>query len=284
MPGNSGCPSGLSISAIDKACVSVMIQTAPASDMFAATNLPMTFFASVHSASESVPEATTGVTPLVIEAGKTSVTAALSGSTKSLSISSPMASTRSLRTIPAPRDRYPTHAEIDRLLAVDGDPHIRLAILLMLTTAARIGAVLDLKWDRVDMLRAQINLRPESAITRKGQAVVPINATLRAALTVAKEAALSDFVVEYGGKQVGSIKTGFRAACGRAKLSGVTPHVLRHTAAVHMVEAGIPITEVAQYLGHSNPSVTFTTYGRFSPDHLRKAADVLEFGRVRQVR
>ena len=186
--------------------------------------------------------------------------------------------------LPAPRDRYLTRAEIDRLLSVDGDPHIRLAILLMLTTAARIGAVLDLTWDRVDMLRGQINLRTDSAVTRKGRAIVPINATLRAALNTAKAAALSDFVVEYGGKQVGSIKTGFRAACARARLSGVTPHVLRHTAAVHMVEAGIPIPEVAQYLGHSNPSVTFTTYGRFSPDHLRKAADVLEFGKVRQVR
>ena len=185
--------------------------------------------------------------------------------------------------LPAPRDRYLTRTEVDRLLAADADPHIRLAILLMLTTAARIGAVLDLTWDRVDMARGQINLRTEGAGPRKGRAIVPINATLRAALTFAREASLSEFVVEYGGKQVGSIKTGFRATCRRAKLTGVTPHVLRHTAAVHMVEAGIPIIEVAQFLGHSNPSVTFSTYGRFSPEHLRKAADVLEFGKLRAV-
>ena len=185
--------------------------------------------------------------------------------------------------LPAPKERYLTRAEIDRLLAADADHHIRLAILLMLTTAARIGAVLDLTWDRVDMMRGQINLRLEGSGPRKGRAIVPINATLRAALTAAKEAAMSDFVVEYAGDRISSIKTGFRAACRRAKLIGVTPHVLRHTAAVHMVEAGIPIVEVAQFLGHSNPSVTFSTYGRFSPEHLRKAADVLEFGKLRAV-
>ncbi|MFC3059641.1 tyrosine-type recombinase/integrase [Paenirhodobacter populi] len=186
--------------------------------------------------------------------------------------------------MPAPKDRYLTRAEIDRLLAADCEHHIRLAILLMLTTAARVGAVLELTWDRVDMVRGQINLRVDGLGPRKGRAVVPINGTLRAALTTAKERAMSEYVVEYAGAKIGSIKKGFHTACENAKLKGITPHVLRHTAAVHMVEAGIPIAEVAQFLGHSNPTVTYSTYGRFSPDHLRKAAEVLEFGKVRQVR
>lgn len=185
--------------------------------------------------------------------------------------------------MPTPKERYLSRAEIDRLLSMDGDPHIRLAILLMLTTAGRVGAILELTWDRVDMIRGQINLRLEGDGPRKGRAVVPINNTLRAALVAAKAHAMSEFVVEYAGGQIGSIKTGFRNACAKAGLKGVTPHVLRHTAAVHMVEAGVPILEVAQYLGHSNPSVTFSTYGRFSPDHLRKAADALEFGKLRSV-
>lgn len=184
---------------------------------------------------------------------------------------------------PAPKDRYLTHAEIDRLLAAEAGAHVRLAILLMLTTAARIGAVLDLTWDRVDLGRRQINLRVADAATRKGRAVVPINDTLMAALTTAREAALSDYVVEWGGKQVASIKTGFNRAVDRAGLAGVTPHVLRHTAAVHMAEAGIPMEEIAQYLGHSSVQTTREIYARFSPTHLRRAADVLDFGRVRKV-
>lgn len=184
---------------------------------------------------------------------------------------------------PAPKDRYLTLPEIDRLLATDCEPHIRLAILLMLTTAARVGAVLDLTWTRVDLDRGQINLRADAIGPRKGRAVVPVNQTLRAALTCARQAALSEFVVEWAGGPVKSIRNGFNAAARRAGLKDVTPHVLRHTAAVHMAEAGVPMAEISQYLGHSNVQITTSVYARFSPEHLSKAADVLDFGRVRQV-
>lgn len=185
---------------------------------------------------------------------------------------------------PAPRDRHLTRAEVGRLLAAPAEPHVRLAILLMLTTGARVTAALDLTWDRVDLKRGQINLRTADSATRKGRAVVPINATLRAALMVARGAALSDHVVEWAGGRVASIKRGFASAVKAAGLSGVTPHVLRHTAAVHMAEAGVSMAEIAQYLGHADSRITESVYARFSPDHLRRAADALEFGGVRAVR
>ena len=185
---------------------------------------------------------------------------------------------------PAPNDRWLTHAEIDRLIAAaQTTPHIALAVLLMLTTAARVGAVLDLTWDRVDMDRAQIDLRIDATGPRKGRAVVPMNATLRAALSAAAEAALTDCVVEYAGAQVRSIRKGFDAAVRRAKLDGVTPHTLRHTAAVHMAAAGIPMAQISQYLGHSNTAVTERVYARFAPEHLTDAANVLNFTKARKV-
>lgn len=184
---------------------------------------------------------------------------------------------------PAPKDRWLTHAEIDRLLAADCEPHIKLAILLMLTTAGRVAAILELTWIRVDLGRGQINLRADQIGPRKGRAVVPINSTLQAALTTAKEAALSEYVIEWAGKPVRSIRNGFERAVANAGLTDVSCHTLRHTAAVHMVQAGVPMEEVAQYLGHSNPQITYSTYARFSPSHLRKAASALEFGRPRAV-
>ena len=39
--------------------------------------------------------------------------------------------------------------------------------------------------------------------------------------------------------------------------------------------------EISQDLGHSNTAVTETVYAWFAPDHLRDAAEVLEFGRIR---
>lgn len=185
---------------------------------------------------------------------------------------------------PAPRDRYLSRAEIDKLLAADCEPHIRLAILLMLTTAGRVGAILDLTWNRVDLDRGIIRLRNDIEGPRKGRATVPINATLRAALTFAREAALTDYVVEWAGDRVQSIRKGFASAVANAGLKNVTPHVLRHTAAVHMAEAGVPMEVISQYLGHSNAQITRSVYARFSPDFMADAAAALDFGTVRKVR
>ncbi|WP_366140168.1 site-specific integrase [uncultured Marivita sp.] len=178
---------------------------------------------------------------------------------------------------PAPKDRYLTRQEINRLLDAASQPHIKLAILLMLSTAARVGAILELTWDRVNFDRNQIDLRKSASGPRKGRAVVPINPGLRDALLSAKEAALSDYVIEWGGQPIKKITRGFSAAAKAAGLENVTPHVLRHTSAVHMAEAGIPMSEISQYMGHSNTSITERVYARFSPDHLRHAADVLDF-------
>lgn len=178
---------------------------------------------------------------------------------------------------PAPKDRWLTHGEIDRLLAAATTPHVRLAIVLMLTTAARVGAVLDLRWDRVSFERGQIDLRVDATGPRKGRAVVPMNRMARAALQTAREAALSDYVVEWAGGPVKSIRKGFVSACEAAGLKDVTPHSVRHTAAVHMAAAGIPISKISQFLGHSNEAITARVYARFAPDHLREAGDVLDF-------
>jgi integrase len=105
--------------------------------------------------------------------------------------------------------------------------------------------------------------------------MVPLAEQLLPPLLGAREAALSPYVIEWAGMQVRSIKKAIRRAAERAGLDGVTPYVLRHTAAVWMAEAGIPMEEIAQYMGHTSPAVTFRTYARYSPDYLRKASDAI---------
>lgn len=185
---------------------------------------------------------------------------------------------------PAPKERYLDRGEIGRLIDGCGSPHIRLAVVLLLGTAGRVGAVLDLKWDRVDFDRGNINLRLDDSQTRKGRAVVPMNGMTRAALQTARDAALTDYVVEYACGPVKSIRNGFSKACARAGLEGVTIHTLRHTAAVYMAEAGVPMSQISQYLGHSNTAITERVYARYSPSALQDAADVLNFTEIRQAR
>lgn len=183
---------------------------------------------------------------------------------------------------PAPKDRHLTREEAERLLDAAGMPHVRLFIVLAITTAARASALLDLTWDRCDFDRRLIYLKdPEMVGRRKGRATVPMNDTARAALSEALAGARSEFVIEWAGQKVGKVRKGIDNAARRAGLDDVTPHVLRHTAAVWMAERGTPMSEIAQFLGHTSTAVTERVYARFSPDYLRGAADSLEFGKMR---
>jgi len=178
---------------------------------------------------------------------------------------------------PPPRDRHLTKAEARKLLDGCVQPHVRLFVMLALHTAGRRSAVLGLTWDRVDFERDRINLTVVGEANRKRRATVPMTDQLKAALLEARDAAQTPYVIEYAGDRVLNVKKGFAAAVRRANLEDVTPHDLRHTAAVWMAEDGVSFEEIAQYLGHSSSRVTFQVYARFSPTHLRRAAKSLEF-------
>jgi len=176
-----------------------------------------------------------------------------------------------------PRDRWLTKDEAERLKAGCVMPHVRLFVEIALNTAARPGAILDLTWSQVsfDLGRVDFNA-PGRSRTRKGRANVPMTPTLREALERAYKARRGDYVIEWAGDPVKKIKRGFAEACRRARLQGVTPHTLRHTAATWMAEAGVPMRKISLYLGHTSTEVTERVYAKHSPDYLKDAADALE--------
>lgn len=178
---------------------------------------------------------------------------------------------------PPPRVHFLTKQQAQQFLAACQFHHIKLFTVLALTTGARATAILELEWNRVDLDRRLIELRTEETANKKGRATVPVNSTAYEALVMAKEKAQSRYVIEWTGERVQSIKKGIRAAAMRAQLHWVSPHVFRHSAAVWMAEAGTSMEEIAQFLGHTDINVTRRIYARFSPDHLRRAAQALEF-------
>lgn len=178
---------------------------------------------------------------------------------------------------PPPRDKRLTKEEFARFLNGCARPHVRLFAILAVSTGARAGALLDLTWDRVDLARDLIDLRrPDARTTNKRRAIVPITGQARAALEDAARGATTDHVIEWAGRPVRSIKKAFARASAR---SGVhcTPHMLRHSAATWMAEAGVPMAEIAQYLGHESSRITERVYARYSPHYLRRAAAALEW-------
>jgi integrase len=178
---------------------------------------------------------------------------------------------------PPSRDRWLTRGEFEKLIeAANITPHLKSFIHLAIATGARSEALLELTWGQVYFDRRQIWLGNKPG--GKGRATVPMTDTLVAVLTASKKTALTNYVVEYAGEKITSIKKAFGRAVIRAGLTNVHPHDMRHTAAVWMASEGIPMTQIAQYLGHRDSRVTERVYARFAPDHLRNAAAALEVG------
>lgn len=173
---------------------------------------------------------------------------------------------------PQARDRWLTREEFRRVMKAAKAPHVRLFIALAVYTGGRMGALLELTWDRVDLAARRINLGEGRG--RKRRATVPIVDELYAELAQARETATTGFVIEHGGHPVATVKTGIRAAAKRAGIEGVTPHVFRHTAATWMVQGGISFHMVASYLGNSVAMVE-KVYGHHSPEWLKQAAKAL---------
>lgn len=180
-------------------------------------------------------------------------------------------------TPPEPKDAYLTRAEVAKMLALDLPPHTRVAVHLLIGTGCRIGAALELTWDRVDFNRGIINLRnPFDRTVRKGRAVVPMNDTLKGVLFQAHASALSPFVIEFAGKNVKSLKRTLKTAGTAIGRPDVSAHMFRHTAAVWLAESGHRMEEIQQMLGHSDLATTIRIYARYSPDYLRGVASSLE--------
>lgn len=175
--------------------------------------------------------------------------------------------------IPRARQRWVTKDEARALLAGCTEPHVKLFISLGLMTVARSGALLEARWDQVDWKRRTIDYGEGHG--NKQRALVPLNDDIFATLEAAKRMACSDRIVEFRGRPVVSIKNGFAAACRRAGIVGVTPHILRHSGATWMAMDGVPLEEIARMLGDSLAMVE-KVYAKKTPDYLRRAASALQ--------
>lgn len=188
--------------------------------------------------------------------------------------------------VPAPaappgREYWITRAQAARLLwETRRDPrarlHLPLYTLIALYTGQRRGAILDLTWPQVDLVAGRIDFNPPGRTrTRKGRPIIPIPRGLLAALHRAHTRASGQHVVAYYGNQVTDVKTGFNSAAARAGIPDCTSHVLRHTAGTWMAQRGVPLREIAGYLGHSEQRTT-ELYAHHHPAYMEQAKRALE--------
>ena len=151
--------------------------------------------------------------------------------------------------------------------------HAKLYALLGLYTMARPSAILALVWDQIDFRLGQIDLNPPGRRqTVKKRPVVAMNDVVSDLLQQAYQARQIDHVIERGGQPLACIKKAFQAASLRCGFR-VTPYILRHTGAVWAAEAGVSMSELAQFMGHDDDRTTQKHYARYSPTYLKKVAN-----------
>lgn len=206
-------------------------------------------------------------------------------------------------TLPAdsePRDRWLSLGEMKRLLDAAAQMRVgdRLSrgerfLWLALETAARKQAILDLTWDRVDFDTGVVHYDvPGRQKTKKRRASVPMSRTLRKVLERAYEERQGDLVMDNKAEvwatiQSIAITAGFEGKRGRngtkPTATGISPHVLRHTAATHMARNGVPLWTVAKILGNTM-AVVEKTYAKWAPAEPERNVDLISGGKLGMVK
>lgn len=171
--------------------------------------------------------------------------------------------------------------EVEALLAAP-DPsnplgrRDRALLEFLYATGARVAEAVGLDLEDLDLENATVILTGKGARQRMvpvgGYAVEALRSYLpdRAALKRGRQDPGAVFLNARGGRlsRQGAFVV-VRKAATRAGIAidRVSPHVLRHSAATHMVEGGADLRSVQEMLGHATITTT-QVYTRVSPGHL----------------
>lgn len=181
--------------------------------------------------------------------------------------SNPVATVK-LTKEPKQRVRFLEPEEEDRLLAKCKEP-LRTMVLVGIYCGVRLKSEgLTLRWQDVDLGRRTLTVQAAWAKNGKCRSI-PMNSLVREALERLPRKSEWVFAPRTG-KQYTAVR-GFRAACRKANLEGVTPHTTRHTFATRLIENGVDLRTV-QELGGWSELKMLERYGHVTPS--RKAAAV----------
>jgi integrase len=150
------------------------------------------------------------------------------------------------------RERILSVEEEERLLSFLLD-HLRLIVITALNTGMRMGEILNLKWENVDLRRRMI------AVTKtKSKKIrhIPINETLLEVFLGINRTSPYVFINPDRGEPWQEVKRSFKTACRKAGIKNLRFHDLRHRFATRLIEKGTDIITIRDLLGHSSVRVT----------------------------
>lgn len=157
-------------------------------------------------------------------------------------------------------------------------PHLQWAIEVMINTGVRPGKteLLALKMQDIDFEKNGIWLRRQKTHEKKAS-LLPLRPEFMDRLhDLADSEPSRQFLVEYKGNPMGSLKTAWGHALKRA---GITRRLrlydLRHWYASTLLSGGADIKAASELMGHSSPALTLKTYYHLVENQKRQALNHL---------
>ena len=183
---------------------------------------------------------------------------------------------------------------LEEAIAVSEDRRL-FGIRLCLYTGLRIGELLGLEWQDVDMEKGILHIqktvyreknaegewqlfvdRPKTAASER---MVPLPGYLAEDLRIYRRGARSEFVIENKKAERMSIRSYqylFERLTEKAGVRKLNFHALRHTFATRALECGMDIKTLSELMGHKNATITLNRYAHSMMDTKIAAMNKLE--------
>jgi integrase len=148
--------------------------------------------------------------------------------------------------------------EVQLLLAQTKNEKVRLVILVLAQTAARINEALNMRID--DMVKNGTHYKIR--IDGKGDKERYVKVRIPHIETIISTFGSKTWLFEHDGQQYNNNSMTSRIATEGQRVLGkrVSAHMMRHAWATQQVKLGRPLAAISRYLGHASTSVTNDNY------------------------
>ncbi len=160
------------------------------------------------------------------------------------------------------------HVRLLDAVTASRNPDLADLVVMALYTGARRSELFGLTWERVDRSRGVIRFEETKGGRRRE---VPYGKRVEEVLARRQRGSGRVFA----SSNWNTYRSAFERALHHAKLDDFKFHDLRHTYASWLVQAGRPILEVKDLLGHASLTMTMR-YAHLAPERLRAAVAVLD--------
>jgi site-specific recombinase XerD len=148
--------------------------------------------------------------------------------------------------------------EVLDILAVTANLKHRTILALLYSCGLRIGELLNLRIEDIDIDRRQLAVRNGKG--RKDRFVILAETMVPLLSNYKMTYKPTDYLIygrDFSKYSPESIRAFLKKSCVKARIKKrVTPHTLRHSYATHLLESGIDLRYIQELLGHAKPETT----------------------------